>query len=185
MSRKQKLSDPRDAALYRQTFLEKDAKGYTRRYIEGPCVICGTPHRVLWGNFTRGAYAYAFRHLKCAQHVWNSGQYQASLNVSPEAIAQRIAKRYAHGARARGLEWRLSTLEVVHLTQALCFYCGAEPQGRVGKFVYNGIDRKDNAQGYTLGNCVTCCKRCNFLKRDMLFQDWIAFLNAILINWKG
>ncbi len=45
-----------------------------------------------------------------------------------------------------------------------------------GDFVYNGIDRLDNALGYTLDNCVPCCKRCNQAKNNMGLKEFRAWL---------
>jgi hypothetical protein len=49
-------------------------------------------------------------------------------------------------------------------------------------FLYNGIDRKDNKGGYELDNCAPCCTVCNFLKRDMAYSKWVAFLNRVKKN---
>ena len=55
-------------------------------------------------------------------------------------------------------------------------------QGHYGEFYYNGIDRKDNFLGYTLSNVVTCCKKCNFLKRDMSYIDFINYIKQIYLT---
>lgn len=185
-NRKPKLSDPRDAEWYPKTFIDVDAKGVRRRFIEGPCEVCGEPHRTIWANFARGAgLRYRFRHLKCAQGVWNAGQFKASYEVSPEGIAQRVIKRYQTGCKARNLEWALDVSDVVRIIFSNCAYCDAPPAGKVGKFLYSGIDRKHNHLGYLAGNCAPCCKRCNFLKGAMPYEEWIAFLDRIRDNWKG
>lgn len=46
-----------------------------------------------------------------------------------------------------------------------------------GTFVYNGLDRIDNALGHSVENVVTCCWRCNKAKGEMSqreFLNWIA-----------
>jgi hypothetical protein len=43
-----------------------------------------------------------------------------------------------------------------------CFYCGF-----LSEDTLNGIDRMDNRQGYITGNCVGCCKTCNFMKKSL------------------
>ena len=45
-----------------------------------------------------------------------------------------------------------------------------------GDFTYNGIDRVDNALGYTTGNVVPCCKQCNHAKSDMPYADFMAWI---------
>jgi hypothetical protein len=37
----------------------------------------------------------------------------------------------------------------------------------------NGIDRADNALGYTVENSVSCCKICNIAKRDLTIEEFI------------
>jgi hypothetical protein len=49
-------------------------------------------------------------------------------------------------------------------------------RGSNGSFTYNGIDRKDNAAGYVEGNVVPCCKTCNYVKKSMLYGDFMAFI---------
>ena len=51
-----------------------------------------------------------------------------------------------------------------------CGYCNDKYNGyeedsfSSNKLKLNGIDRKDNKKGYTIDNCISCCKNCNFLK---------------------
>ena len=52
-----------------------------------------------------------------------------------------------------------------------CFYCGA-----VEKI---GIDRKDSKRGYEQNNIVPCCSRCNQIKMDMTFNEFINQIKLI------
>lgn len=63
-----------------------------------------------------------------------------------------------------------------------CHYCGNEPldititSGKNGVFIGNGIDRINSESGYTIDNTVTCCKKCNMMKKSMSkdeFYEWI------------
>lgn len=45
-----------------------------------------------------------------------------------------------------------------------CHYCGKKGP--------NGIDRNDNSKGYINGNCVPCCKHCNYVKGDLSIKDF-------------
>jgi len=54
-----------------------------------------------------------------------------------------------------------------------CIYCGGEAN--------KGIDRIDNTKGYTKENSVSCCKICNYMKRD-LFKE--QFLNHVIKIYK-
>lgn len=77
---------------------------------------------------------------------------------------------------------KLKHLPVLGYTQFLlfvlideCHYCGAKVQWsehvrtknkRQSSTSYN-LDRKDNSKGYTAGNCVVCCARCNWAKGNL------------------
>jgi hypothetical protein len=65
------------------------------------------------------------------------------------------------GARYRNVDWcETMTYEVcATMMTSPCFYCGFLSTETV-----NGIDRMDNQSHYTLSNCVSCCKKCNFMK---------------------
>src|SRR5208282_4110207 len=96
----------------------------------------------------------------------------------------QIRRGYARDASKRQLSFSLSENLFDELLQGLCHYCGSPPINVVssksrrmnGSFVYNGIDRKDNAVGYTEENSVSCCKHCNRAKRAMSYDDFISWL---------
>jgi hypothetical protein len=64
--------------------------------------------------------------------------------------------RYKSNAKTTGRDFALTQEQFFMLCQDRCHYCGALP--------LNGIDRLDNAAGYTVTNCVPCCTRDNFGK---------------------
>lgn len=45
-----------------------------------------------------------------------------------------------------------------------------------GHFYFNGIDRVDNFKGYTLENSVPCCTICNRAKSNMLYDDFMSYI---------
>lgn len=90
---------------------------------------------------------------------------------------------YRYGAKERGFSFELTEDQFCFITQQNCFYCNDPPSNYSnakachGGYMYSGIDRVDNTKGYTLDNCVACCKRCNGTKRaysKQEFTDWIA-----------
>ena len=48
-----------------------------------------------------------------------------------------------------------------------------------GPYVYNGVDRVDNERGYSLENCVPCCKFCNRMKRDLGKKEFLEHIKNI------
>ncbi len=68
-------------------------------------------------------------------------------------------REYVVGSVKRGYEMNLDFDTFSKLVIAECNYCGHKKEGEV-----NGIDRVDNAQGYSVENCVTACWKCNRIK---------------------
>lgn len=104
----------------------------------------------------------------------------------------KLYAAYKKGAKDRNLCFCLSKSEFFKLTKENCYYCGIAPKqihkgttGKKGKFVkidhgdytYNGIDRVDNTIGYTLDNCVPCCKVCNMAKMKHNKKDFINWIS--------
>lgn len=105
---------------------------------------------------------------------------------------------YKYQAKKRNLLFELSKDQLRAIVTKNCHFCGAVPS-RIAKahykitiknseFVYNGIDRLDNTQGYVPYNLVSCCYTCNRAKSDMSlmeFRNWIMDLfnnTANLVN---
>jgi len=92
------------------------------------------------------------------------------------------------GAKERGLVWGLDDETFDLLSHSPCHYCGCPPSqiakgvGLAADFIYNGIDRKDNGQGYTKENSVACCWTCNWWKRDLTEEAFIAHAMKIVLH---
>jgi len=92
---------------------------------------------------------------------------------------------YQQNAKKRDRSFELSKKQFKRLTQESCSYCGSEPSGIIEKkkqngiYVYNGIDRLDNTIGYTKDNCVSCCKICNMMKRDLTTKEFLNHIKKI------
>lgn len=94
--------------------------------------------------------------------------------VGREKETQLKYATYVHGAARRNLKWEISRGRFIEIIEGLCFYCGAQPAG--------GIDRRDNALGYTEQNSVPCCKVCNVAKNNMTEADFFAWLRRIVAH---
>jgi hypothetical protein len=109
-----------------------------------------------------------------------------------EAAFNALFHSYRSGAAQRELVFSLSQEEFLSLVSCVCYYCGREPSQikRAGDstFVYNGIDRLDNALGYVKSNCRSCCVDCNYAKgtRSLTeFEKWIGDLSKKRLNDLG
>lgn len=107
-----------------------------------------------------------------------------------EAALNLLLSNYKKAAKVRGHSFALTKPQFQNLTSQNCFYCNTEPSQIIGKthtfnkpYQYNGIDRINNNKGYTLQNCVTCCKICNMAKRSMEqteFFSWVKRISSYL-----
>ena len=103
-----------------------------------------------------------------------------------QAAFNKVLRSYRKNAQTRGLPWELTEEDFRRLTSQDCHYCGAPPSmiGKVlsqsGECVYNGLDRIDNALGYTLQNVVSACKICNHAKKDMSYDEFTAWITRLI-----
>lgn len=105
----------------------------------------------------------------------------------PEGVAafHLLYTSYKFKAEDRGYSFDLSKEEFRNITVQNCYYCGREPfqvmtrKGMNGKYVYSGVDRIDNNQGYSINNCVPCCGICNQMKMDLGYSEFLHHVGMI------
>lgn len=147
-------------------------------YWESRCQNCGVIKDVPRTSLTSAA-----KHSAC-RNCWLMPQGESGMN--------RMRDYYQRNAKKRGISFRLSSEEFRKLTSGDCYYCGVEPSGLIacneeksnkkshwGDYVFNGIDRIDNAKGYRKKNCVSCCLVCNRARNNMSFDEFVAHLSRI------
>lgn len=100
---------------------------------------------------------------------------------------------YKYQAKRRKLIFDLTNEQFTEMTKQNCWYCGQEPaqiERSCGKkelksgdcYLYNGIDRVNNAVGYTEANCIPCCGKCNRMKNVLHAEDFIIHIRKIARN---
>jgi hypothetical protein len=128
---------------------------------------CGSPEKVIRGVALTSGNTKSCGCISGRGRGWPSGESD-------------VLWKYRHQAKKRGLVWALSDLEFDRLVTDNCHYCGDPPSNvRHGLFTYNGIDRKDNMEGYVPGNAVSCCFPCNQAKREMSYEQFLAFIAKV------
>ena len=74
------------------------------------------------------------------------------------------------GSKRRNIDFNISEELYWTLLEDKCYLCGHKPY-----LEYGGIDRVDSNIGYTPENVKSCCKNCNFMKKnyplDLLFSN--------------
>lgn len=92
-----------------------------------------------------------------------------------------LYRTYGERAKARGKKFLISKDKFAYMTKQNCYYCGVEPSTvyPASGYVYNGIDRFDNDGDYVDGNVVTCCKGCNYGKRQMTINQFVEWIERV------
>lgn len=168
-----KLLEPTTKERTSSTKGKYTVKAWKYEVIETGCISIITEQALR--DMRRNPRKRRFRH---------SGKEQAGLN--------KLKRGYQRHARERGLVWNLTTLEFRALVLKNCFYCTVAPSQvlRANKnsemqILYNGIDRKDNNEGYEVGNCVPCCGSCNQAKMDMSYDQFKVWLSRLVKNYEN
>lgn len=154
--------------------------------IAGRCAIwecqceCGTTLNVPSNQLNSGRT----KSCGCAKGVWISRKNAIPIK---ERVENQVFSEYKRNATKRNLEFLLSKEDFVDFMYGECFYCGSPPANCMKKqkvtgeefHQFNGVDRVNNEIGYTLDNCVSCCKLCNHAKKDLSKEEFIALAKKI------
>ena len=144
----------------------------------------GQKHSVLYGN-TKSCGC--LKRETCAE----TGKRTGTLHSLPsgESAFRDLYTSYQRSANKRGLEFSLSEDEFRRLTAMPCVYCAEPPSSRWGKkrnngfYIYSGVDRLNNEEGYTTQNTRSCCAVCNFAKRNMSLELFIKWVERLQRNF--
>lgn len=144
-------------------------------------------------------------HLRCGRirscGCLNRDKYIRRRLDNGEGSIRKWKHSYKDGARKRGLAWELTDEMFKELVFKNCYYCNAEPRNynpylkangslikkttpmdwvQLNWIKVNGIDRKDNSQGYIIENCLPCCTFCNLAKGDCSYEEFMNHLNRLV-----
>lgn len=184
--------DTRSCGCLREEFIHADLRGKVfgrltalepiglrRRESVWRCrCACGkeakvTVHMLLHGNT---------RSCGCLVTEKRRGRY-LGFGVS---LQNDTINNYKQNAKLRSLEWSLTRDQALGLLTGKCHYCGQPPSRTIRHlirtdefFTYNGIDRKENALGYTPDNSVSCCTTCNFRKTDPDYAEFLLWIQRV------
>lgn len=105
-----------------------------------------------------------------------------------EALRRWCYTIYRSRAKVSGFNFTLTREEFNELIEARCHYCDDTPKNELRRpriygtavLRYQGVDRKNNARGYTNDNVVPCCGRCNLIKGPNISFDEMEFIAVTL-----
>jgi hypothetical protein len=90
---------------------------------------------------------------------------------------------YKRTASYRSIKFSLSLSQFQTLAMQPCFYCAAPPILKTNTpgipVPIHGLDRVNNRLGYTIENCVPCCKTCNTMKLDLSLDEFKTYITKL------
>lgn len=99
------------------------------------------------------------------------------------AAVRKLYNVYRRNAEKQFRDWKLTLEEFKDITSQRCYYTGVKPEQVFNhwndSYTYNGIDRLNNEEGYTINNCVPCSKAANFAKGTMSYTSFIALCKSV------
>ncbi len=125
-------------------------------------------YRATWLATSKGK-VYQANYRKTSNGIKKLRQY----NQEPKTIF----RRYAAGARRRGLDFGLSYEQFMSFWQKPCHYCGM-PIKTIG------LDRMDNEKGYVEGNVVSCCITHNRMKMGMTPMGFVMACAEVINHFR-
>lgn len=141
------------------------------------------------GLLRGGSKSCGCLHKEIAQYSNRLAKGESGFNV--------LKARYKRSAKRRNILFELTDDELRYYFEENCVYCNELPNQKAfisdpnssearqySEYLYNGIDRIDNNEGYTVVNCVTCCKICNMMKKDLSFEEFTSHINK-MVKWQN
>ena len=154
----------------------RDTKG--RAWYLCKCT-CGNEKLITGSAFTSG------KTKSCG--CYNLEVRKARLKPNNFGVIHQIYSGYIRHAKTLGCIFDIPEADFTSLIQKTCCYCGScstnikkTSSCKLG-FKYNGIDRIDPKLGYTLDNVVSCCKDCNFAKKNMTKNEFLSWIERVYL----
>jgi hypothetical protein len=112
--------------------------------------------------------AYLKQNAEMAK-IWRSKNKEHLAALQTKNLRARLAA-IKQQANIKKIKWcDTMTNEVCkNLMESPCYYCNFKTEETL-----NGIDRIDSSSYYTINNCVSCCKKCNFMKTSLDINTFI------------
>ena len=120
----------------------------------------------------------------------NQRQWRATNPEKAKAIGQRNLARHPRNRQWVSLQSRAKR-QGLDVTITFEFFCGLRDPNQCHycggslPVLGSGIDRKNPALGYTIGNCIPCCELHNKMKWIMDYDTFLIECRAIAERFRG
>lgn len=99
-----------------------------------------------------------------------------TINNGKVTNKNKLFNNYKSSAKVRGKYFNLTQKDFNFIfASGKCFYCGVKTNSI-------GIDRVNNLEGYTINNCVPCCKICNLGKLTQTKDEFLQMRERLINN---
>ena len=146
--------------------------GCTKRFYDCVCE-CGTEKAVSVGCIVSG------RARSC-------GCYRRNMVTAKNSLPpfQGNYNRMVNQSKLRNVSVELTFEEYLAFTKIQeCHYCEQAINWKPRAMTSYNLDRKDSTIGYTVDNCVVCCRRCNWGKGDKFsYAEWVSMTRTLRSN---
>lgn len=146
---------------------------YKKNFVLWKCACaCGNIKEISSNNLVKGISL----NCECGNDVELSKDKQKYSRV--DRVWRKLFLTAKRKVQEKNLRFELSLDDFRVITSKNCFYCNQEPEvkgiTRISKdaILANSLTRFDNNIGYTLHNCVPCCKMCQMMRADLEFDEF-------------
>jgi hypothetical protein len=151
-------------------------KGYTKSNTVPCCYKC---------NYMKYSYDPLIFVDICEHILMNlkkidDGEFSHELFCNSNKDVNKKIYDYKKRIKIKNINVQISDNDFKKLFEDICYICGK----KANDIYLNGIDRFDNKKGYTVENCRSCCSTCNYMKKDMDYDDFINQVAKIYNNHK-
>jgi hypothetical protein len=157
-------------------FVGIDRMNQMEGYIQSNGVSCCAMCNWMKGSLDSATF------IKRTQHIHSFTKNTENPQKHPECFPDAKCVSYASyrsRAEKKELEFTITNGDYKTIVKQDCYLCGKESTDTNT----NGIDRVDNAVGYTIANCKACCKECNYMKNNYSLEDLLEKIERISDNW--
>lgn len=125
--------------------------------------------------------------ISCGCAAKDNARIQGKKQKTEESYLNYKYGDCKRAAKNRGIEFSLSKEEFKLIIVGKCYYCDSlpiiHPPKNVGiAFPTNGVDRIDSNGNYKIGNVVSCCFKCNFMKSNLSLTDFKDHIRKIYLH---
>ena len=143
-------------------------QGYVIENCVSSCKLC---------NFLKGAvdnitFLQRVEHILKHNNIITRGNYYPAAFQNHKSLSY---SEYKRNAEARGYCFEITLEDFTALILQNCYICGKKNDENHR----NGVDRFDNAVGYTFHNANACCGECNFMKKNLEYDVFLELLKKI------